>query len=404
MNTRKDLSAGQVDALIERLRLRLENLLPETQPEIAQQILGLMKDPDSVPADFANVVKHDPTLCGRILRVANSALYAQRNPVTTPERACTLLGLQRIRGITLGFHLSKSAQGGPKELSRRVWGESVFRACVAGMLGEKLVPNRAGEAFLIGLMLDTGVPLLRELAGASYGKMLEQDWTPTELSRQEFRRLPCTHVDVVAALCRIWDLPDTLRKPIERHHILPSTRKGGDDLEILHRIAYFVGGLDLTLDDETVDPGELSADASAILGLNADDLRDSVNQTIGEYETLIGVFGEVAQKITDMDALREMTHRQLSDAAEVLACTGFVVEGLNHPEEFAFSFGRVRVEVEGPSRVLAVLLDSRGDGIVSYRFDPTDESAVAVVDALGLEADEEPAVEELARYLRSIAA
>ncbi len=404
MKARKDLSAAQVDALIDRLRQRLERILPETQPEIAQQVLGLMEDPESVPADFAGVVKHDPTLCGRILRVANSAHFAQRNPVTTPERACMLLGLQRIRGITLGFHLSKASQGGPKELSRQIWGESVFRACVAGMLGEKLAPARAGEAFLIGLMIDTGIPLLRELAGPAYGAMLEQDWTPQELFRQEFRRLPCTHVDVISALCRIWDLPDTLRKPIERHHTLPATREANDEMEVLHRIAYFVGGLHLRIEDDQVDPGNLSDNAASMLGLSEKELRGSINQTVGEYETLVSVFGEVAEAITDLEALRELTHRQLADAADELACTGFVVEGLNRPEEFEFSFGRVRVEVEGPSKVLAVLLDSKGDGLVSYRFDPTDESAATVVDALGLEASEEPAVDELGTFLRNIAA
>ncbi len=404
MKARKDLSAAQVDALIERLRERLEKILPETQPEIAQQIIKLMEDPDSVPADFAGVVKHDPTLSGRILRVANSALFAQRNPVTTPERACMLLGLQRIRGITLGFHLSKAAQGGPEDVSRRIWGESIFRGCVAGMLCDKILKHRSAEAFLIGLMLDTGIPLLCELAGDSYAQMLDQNLPPHELSKQEFRNLPCTHVDVIASLCRIWDLPEVLRKPIERHHTLPRLREPSDELDVLHRIAYFVGGLDLTITEESVEPGVLSENAAGMLGISDSELRNSIDSTVSEYETLVGVFGEAAEAISDLEALCEVTHRRLSDAAEDLARTSFVVEGMSHAEEFSFSFGRVRVEVEGPSKMLAVLLDSNGDGIVSYRFDPEAETAGTVVDALGLDPDAEPAVDELAGYLRNLAA
>ena len=404
MKARKDLSAAQVDALIERLRLRLEKILPETQPEIAQQIIKLMEDPDTVPADFAGVIKHDPTLCGRILRIANSALFAQRNPVTTPERACMLLGLQRIRGITLGFHLSKAAQGGPVDLSRRIWGESIFRGCVAGMLGHRLLRHRSAEAFLIGLMLDTGIPLLCDLAGESYGTLLERNLPPHELSNQELSHLPCTHVDVIASLCRIWDLPEILRKPIERHHTLPNLRKTPDETDILHRIAYFVGGLDLTIVEGSVQRGTLSENASGLLGISAGELRASIDETVNEYESLVGVFGEAAEAISDLEALCETTHQRLSDAADELAQTAFVLEGLNHAEEFAFSFGCVRVEVEGPSKMLAVLLDSNGDGIVSYRFDPEAETAGTVVDALGLDPDAEPAVKELAEYLRNIAA
>ena len=44
-------------------------------------------------------------LSARLLEMANAAMYAQREPVTTIKRAVTLMGLRRIRMVALGFQL-----------------------------------------------------------------------------------------------------------------------------------------------------------------------------------------------------------------------------------------------------------------------------------------------------------
>ncbi len=405
MTRRKDLSARQIDALIERLRARLAGMLPDTQPEVAARLLELVEDPEAGPADFAEVVRHDPTLSGKLLRAANSAMFAQRSPVTTVERACVLLGLQRIRALALGFYLAKNAQAGPPDLSRRIWGESVFRACLASTLGVACVPGSSAEAFLIGLMLDTGIPLLRQLSGPAYDKVLEASSTPGDLYRNEMEVMPCTHIDVVGALCRSWELPDILRKPIERHHQRPPIGKDATTQTRLHQIAFIVGELDLRIIDDQVEPPQsLSPEASQILAMDGERLKQSVDLAAAEYATLIDVFGEVAEKIPNLDAIRESGHIQLAHAADRLARDSYLQEARHQPATFMFAGGRVQVDVGKGLGAVAYLVDGQGDAIVSYAFDPARESANTILDALGLDLSEHDELKPFEDFLARIAA
>jgi hypothetical protein len=75
-------------------------------------------------ADYAKLIRNDQAVSGRVLRLANSAFFAQRRPVTTIDRACVVLGTDRLKAVALGFHLSRACQtGGDKEYSRKIWGE-----------------------------------------------------------------------------------------------------------------------------------------------------------------------------------------------------------------------------------------------------------------------------------------
>ena len=64
-----------------------------TSPAIAKQILDLIDDPYSTAQQFARLIEADPALAAKLMKMANSARYAQRNPVTTIQRAVTVIGL-----------------------------------------------------------------------------------------------------------------------------------------------------------------------------------------------------------------------------------------------------------------------------------------------------------------------
>jgi HD-like signal output (HDOD) protein len=49
-----------------------------TNPEVATPIIQLVDSPDSGLSGFAEVVRTDPALAARLLRIANSAMFAQR--------------------------------------------------------------------------------------------------------------------------------------------------------------------------------------------------------------------------------------------------------------------------------------------------------------------------------------
>src|SRR5205085_4261819 len=131
-----------------------------------------------------------------ILRLANCAFFAQRQPITNLDRSCVLLGVDRLKSVALGFYLSRAAAGDPRQsLSRRIWGQSVYRACLSAELARQLAPTRAAESFIIGLLLDAGIPLVARLLGRPALAILHNDDPPARQFKAESDHLPFTHVD-----------------------------------------------------------------------------------------------------------------------------------------------------------------------------------------------------------------
>jgi HD-like signal output (HDOD) protein len=146
MKPRSALTPPEVVELQAEIDRRLTGLGLPTQPAVAARILALVANPDAGLKQYADVLRHDAALTGRLLRLANSAYFAQIKPVTTIERSCVLLGLERLKAVSLGFYLSRAAATDPNHvLSRRVWTQSVLRACLAAEMARVTCPGYSAD-------------------------------------------------------------------------------------------------------------------------------------------------------------------------------------------------------------------------------------------------------------------
>ncbi len=202
--TRARQTAQEVERTAAMLDQKLEGIGLASQPEVVLRLLKMISDPSSQIQDFAKVMRTDHAIAGRVLKLANSAIFAQRTPVTTLERACLVLGLERLKYLAVGFHLSRGAAGGAATagLERALWGASVLRACMASELARVVAPSSVPESFVVGLMMDAGQPLMLRLLGETYQKMLVEYPEPGRLFLREGESLEFTHVDMIGALAR----------------------------------------------------------------------------------------------------------------------------------------------------------------------------------------------------------
>jgi HD-like signal output (HDOD) protein len=405
MKPRSQLSAGEVDALWSSLERRLESVGLQTQPEVAAQVVELVNDPQSGLKDFAGALKADAALSGRLLRLANSAFFAQRSPVTNLERACVLLGLERLKAVSLGFYLARGASADPKaELTRRIWGQGVYRACLSAEIARAVCPMYAPEAFVVGLMMDAGTPILLEWMGEDARTILQSGEPPMRQFRMEFETLPFTHVDIVAGLARRWKLPAMLAKPLERHHTQPPLADKPDAAQWVHRIAYYVGALHLD------DAGSPNEDAPAptigprVLGLAGESLAAITARAGAEYEAMRDMFSELASNLGDMGTMNEVVQRQLISFMDQTLMSQIRQESRSWGEMFLVGGQRVEVQSDTPDLLTAYLTDSAGARIVSHVFRAGAERAADVLTALGVEDYQSGEVAELETYLKSLAA
>lgn len=404
MNKPRDqYSAAEIEALYEKVDRKLDKLGLETQPEVASRILELAGDPEAGPVDFAEVLKQDASLTGRLLRVSNSAYFAQKTPVTNLERACVVLGMQRLKAVALGFYLGRGTQPPGGNLSRRVWGQSLFRACLATEVARMFVPERSAEAFVIGLMLDSGIPLMPQLVGDEYEVLTEMDPTPTVLIRMENERYELTHADVVTVMVRRWKLPELLCKPIEWRYIPPGSAKQMGETQKLQRVAHYAGAV--AIDGERGVPVQrvpLSEKARNLLDLGGKEIEDIVSSASQEYGVISGLFGDFAENINDIDSIANHAHTQLTTLIE-RTLVGLDEEQPGVPSDKEFQFGRFTVEIraDGPDTQVALVRTGAGEELISYRFLTSTESPDMLLESLGVEHENCAEYERLKQLLES---
>ncbi len=412
MNTkpRSAISASELEVLIEELGQKLDSVGIETQPEVANRILRLVSDPNAGLRKYADVVKSDPTLTGRLLRLANSAYFAQRQPVTNLERACVLLGIERLKAISLGFYLSRSTAGKQAGggISRRIWGESVYRACLASELARTIAPRFAAESFVIGLMLDSGVPIVHKLLGPKAAAILEKKEPPTRVFKEEYNTLPYTHVDAVTALARRYKLPDLIAKPMEWHHAQPAPTENPAPVQMLHRVAYYIGAIQLDggaiNDAKPKDDAPLSSIAEKMLGIRSDRLGTIVKSAGQEYGAVIQMFTDVADSVGNMADLSERIHMQLTGVLDQTLADQFRKETERAAQVFELGEQRVEVELDAHGRVAAYLKDTGGVRLLSCTLDRGDTDVLQIYEALGIEDATETQTVELRDFLKLLAA
>lgn len=422
---RCELSAAEVEDLIGELDRKLDGIGLETQPEIAARVLDLTSSRSAGPEQFAEVIRADPALAARVLRMANSAFFAQSREVTTIERACMVLGSEKLRSIALGFYLSRTPMDDPsRAVCRRNWSESVFRACLADALAAELaehghVPSGASadarangselealgdRAFVVGLLLDAGVPLAFRMLGQDRGRVYLGEGDPGRMFRHEERCQPFTHVDIVSALVRRWRFPSVLAQPIAWHHARPAPSKPRDLSQWLHRIAYCVGQASLREDCTPVALDDVAAMGLTHLGLDRGSCARAAERASVEHRQSSELFRDVAESVGDIGALADLVSHRLQSRMDDEMERAIQRDCRLAPARFELGGRIVEVQGEASSQFVSVcLMDSADRPLASIRVRPSDTSARGVALALGLRVRETDEIERLETYLRSLA-
>lgn len=305
------------------LRIELKKLFAKakmpTNPSLAARILTLGNDPNSSAGDFADVIRTDPALLTRLLKTVNSAHFAQRNPVTTVARAVTLLGLNRLKSVALGFQLVKHLDklGGAPFDMRVFWQRSLLRACIGRSIAGKVLPSRAEEAFLIGLLQDSGILLCVQILGCAYADLYRSELSPAAFYAVEEKTFEYTHVDAISVMASEWRLPKLIAVPLERHHKALSCPESPSELEQLVAISYFAGNVRFA-DNLTVtsEEREIGQHLAAALELDPACLQPALNSALEEYQQIAILYEDMLPADVDVAELLSEANRQLTNVAK----------------------------------------------------------------------------------------
>jgi diguanylate cyclase (GGDEF)-like protein len=224
----------------EAIRSRLGDLeaLP-TLPSVAVKILEAVRREDVRVESLASILSMDPPLSARVLKVANSALFAPSQEVTSVVQAVRLLGLDTVRNLALGFSLiryDRKRKGSDLDY-KEFWKRSLLGALASRGVAKRLTPASMDEGFTVGLLLDIGVLALDQVMPEQYNLVLrELRACGGSLQSVEAQLLGLTHAQVGAFLASEWGLPQRICLPISTHHDPPSPDPRGSEADPPTRI------------------------------------------------------------------------------------------------------------------------------------------------------------------------
>ena len=129
-------------------------------PGVATHIIELARDPDIEMGKVAKALSMDSALSIKILRIANSPLYAQRRKSENLRQALVVLGLNATLTLALSFSLVKGPaqrQGQRLESYSFYWRRALLAATAARALADAMRQSLVEEIFLAALLQDVGM-------------------------------------------------------------------------------------------------------------------------------------------------------------------------------------------------------------------------------------------------------
>ena len=191
-------------------------------PGVATHIIELARDPDIEMGKVAKALSMDSALATKILRIANSPLYAQRRKSENLRQALVVLGLNATLTLALSFSLVKSLRTGKVNGINYpfYWRRALIAATAARALADAMHQSMAEEIFLAALLQDVGILALDKAVPDLYRGLNGVQSDHGALAAHEKKRLQIDHAEIGGWLMRTWNLPERLHRAIEHSHCI----------------------------------------------------------------------------------------------------------------------------------------------------------------------------------------
>lgn len=196
----------------------VETKLPPSPGNI-MNITTLLRDYNTTTQKIIQAVSYEPVLVARILRLANSPVYALERNVTSIQTAISAIGNFALHDIVMIELASAAFSEGMNNstLVKKIWQHSLAVALLARELSRILGMRGTEESFTCGLLHDIGKIILLSHDGEGYSEVLENNGE-IETLRREVARYGYNHAEVGSLVARRWGLPDEVCYAILHNH------------------------------------------------------------------------------------------------------------------------------------------------------------------------------------------
>ncbi|MEO8443986.1 MAG: HDOD domain-containing protein, partial [Gammaproteobacteria bacterium] len=200
-------------------RLRTCTSFP-TPPPVAMRVLQLAQNPEIDLGKVAEAVSADPAIAAKVMRIANSAMYARRRQSSNLRQALITLGLNATLTLALSFTLvntlRRTSTGGFDFPA--YWRRTVLSAAWGKLLASELGRRDAEEVFLASLLQDLGMLVVDKLWPEVYEGIAPFKIEHARICQHEQNCIATDHRSIGASLLGIWNMPASLVQAVQHSH------------------------------------------------------------------------------------------------------------------------------------------------------------------------------------------
>ncbi len=179
-------------------------------PAVAAKAIKLVEDPCITAKKLNDTLSADTSLTARLLKIANSAMFARQREITTLTQAIMTIGFKSLRGIIVAAavrQLNKSSSSQQK----MVWEHAVATAMGATVVATQLQRKYREEIYVLGLLHSLGqmVFLNSSKTQGKFGevfKIIKERSVSFAVAEQEV--LGFAHPLVGALVAKKWNFPE----------------------------------------------------------------------------------------------------------------------------------------------------------------------------------------------------
>ncbi|MCY7294662.1 HDOD domain-containing protein [Alteromonas sp. a30] len=254
-------------------------------PEVCVTLRKMLDNPQTNTDDIAALISIDPSLCSKLLKLANSSLFRFRSQVSSISKAINIIGGEALYILVMSETAANAYQQFQSEIIdlKRFWKQSVLCGLLAQNLSKSCRVRGSEHFFLMGLLNNFSELVIAKQA-PKVAQSIESEIDSAFPWESQHKHLRFYYADCTAEILKSWDLPEQLYAPLRQIHNAEEALKH-KDIAVLY-LAYRTA-LKATFEGKFKHRNPIEGRVMDSMGLLYEDLDALIKQTQMEAKEML---------------------------------------------------------------------------------------------------------------------
>lgn len=272
-------------------------------PQVLHEIIIETGKDDFSPSILGDIILKDPSLTGRILKMANSSFYNRFTEIKTVHQAISIMGATTVKCLALSssvFHPEQITSESGVD-SKEFFAYTLSVAAAAKKIAVQIDFHSPEEAFIAGLLLDVGHMYLMHQYPKKIRELITSAQEGKSLIEAEKRIFGIDHSEISLFIMEKWKLPKEIVNAVADHH--DTVIDTGNQIQNIVKLAVLLTkdrytGYELCMEDRLNGISVLSKRLE-LDQLHIDEISSSLLSDTFEIAEYLGVdIGDIEQMLT----------------------------------------------------------------------------------------------------------